>query len=116
MSYTICSPSGQWNTICDDYFDLSEAKVVCREVGYPSSIVAYHGQAFYGEGNVLILMDNAYCHRDELRLTSCYSRFGNHDCTHVEDVGVSCGGFEEGEVRLVGSADVGARRVEIYHR
>jgi deleted-in-malignant-brain-tumors protein 1 len=41
-----------WGTVCDDNFDLSAAKVICRSLGFEF----YHpvGHAYFGEGNILI--------------------------------------------------------------
>ena len=50
-------------------------------------------EAFYGEGNGSIYLDNVICLGVESSLLSCFSSpIGVHDCHHYEDAGVVCQG------------------------
>ncbi len=40
---------GQWGTVCDDGWELAEAQVVCRQLGFPGAISVTPGGQ-YGEG------------------------------------------------------------------
>ena len=85
--------SGQWGTVCDDLFDINDANVACRQLGYPRA-VRYHDEAYYGRGSGPIWLDDVACLGTETSLYNCtHAGFGNHNCGHREDVGVACLGI-----------------------
>ncbi|XP_066275078.1 uncharacterized protein [Branchiostoma lanceolatum] len=82
--------SGDWGTICDDNFDIKDANVVCRQLGYGIA-VEHRDQAFFGEGSGDTWLDELQCTGDEDTLLDCESNiWGEHNCGHSEDVGVVC--------------------------
>ena len=49
------------------------------------------GEAHYGEGSGLILLDDLGCEGDESSLEECYhAGWVNHKCSHDKDAGVKC--------------------------
>ena len=79
-----------WGTVCDDSWDLNDAKVVCRQLGFGRAIKAYISAAF-GPGDGKIWMDDARCTGSERSLTECsHNGWGVEDCDHGEDAGVLC--------------------------
>ena len=76
-----------WGTVCDDGWDLNDAQVVCRQLGYGPPIAA-RGEAYYGQGSGPIWLDNLNCNGVESTIGECsHARWGIHDC---EDAGVQC--------------------------
>ncbi|XP_068704797.1 uncharacterized protein [Montipora foliosa] len=101
--------NGQWGTICDDAWDMNDAIVICRQLGFPRASAAYRGSK-YGRGTGPIWMDDVACSGSEAHIYDCRNRgWGDHDCTHSKDASVKCPW-----IRL---ADGGAKygRVEVYH-
>ena len=80
---------GQWGTVCDDYFTITDARVVCRQLGYRAQSVK--PRAYFGRGTGPILLDNVACRGSERSIGQCPSNgWGRHNCAHSEDVGVVC--------------------------
>lgn len=82
---------GIWGTVCDDEWDIHDAHVVCRQLGFQNASVARHGAA-YGHGSDPIWLDNGLnCQGTEASLQACpHSGWGNVGCGHHEDAGVVC--------------------------
>ena len=82
--------NGTWGTVCDDGWSLTNADVVCRQLGYDGATRA-PARAIYGEGTGPIYYDDVACTGSEARLVNCsHSGFGIHNCQHSEDAGVEC--------------------------
>ena len=86
---------GQWGTICDTNWDITDANIVCRQLGYRRADEAYSGLHF-GRGSGLVLLDNAKCGGTETRIVDCnFQGWGivHKDCVnHNKDAGVLCDG------------------------
>ena len=82
--------NGQWGTVCDDNWDLSDAKVVCRQLGFSGAEAALRGGSSPA-GTGKIWLDEVRCNGNEHSLAQCvHRRWGNHNCDHSEDAGVRC--------------------------
>ena len=80
--------NGIWGTVCDYYWDLKDANVVCRQLGFAGAVAANTFEAF---GQRKIWMDNVRCTGDEISLKECGHRgWGINKCDHSEDAGVIC--------------------------
>ena len=103
---------GQWGTICDDAWDMNDANVVCRQLGFQQLAAQALSGAYHGQGSGPIWIDDVACSGSESHIYDCRHRgWGNNDCTHSRDASVQCSSV----VRLVnGGAYYG--RVEVYHR
>ena len=107
--------NGVWGTVCDDSWSSSDARVVCRQLGFLVGVsgsgmnVALKNSCsflstfiiclvtlarsggYFGQGSGPIYLDNVGCGGYESSLLSCSHRgIGVHSCGHHEDAGVVC--------------------------
>ena len=82
--------NGTWGTVCDDEWDLQDADVVCRQLGYGKAVTSPKASAF-GRGQGKIWMTNVRCTGNESSITQCaYNGSEKGICSHSNDVGVVC--------------------------
>ncbi|KAL1779678.1 galectin-3-binding protein [Sigmodon hispidus] len=81
---------GQWGTVCDNLWNLLDASVVCRALGYENATRAL-GRAAFGPGKGPVMLDEVECTGTEPSLANCSSLgWLKSRCGHEKDAGVVC--------------------------
>ncbi|XP_062913391.1 deleted in malignant brain tumors 1 protein-like [Mobula hypostoma] len=105
----------QWGTLCDEYFGLEDAAVICEQLKC-GAVNSAPRSAYFGKGNGPVWNDNYRCLGRETRLADCpVSSLGHISCSHGNDASLIC----SDEVWSVRLTDGGSRcdgRVEIYEK
>ena len=82
--------NGNWGTVCDHDWDMYNARVVCRQLGFPDAVSAPRS-AHFGAGSGQIWLDNVDCLGNESSIVNCQNRgWGVENCGHNEDASVIC--------------------------
>ena len=81
---------GEWGTITDRDWDLKDARVVCRQLGYKNGVALQENDV--PDGNGPIWLNVVSCTGNEQSVSSCTKRGCGPDdnCGHKKDVGVKC--------------------------
>ncbi|XP_067881798.1 deleted in malignant brain tumors 1 protein-like [Heterodontus francisci] len=105
--------NGTWGSVCDDSWDLADADVVCKQLGCGKALDLAL-PASCGPGSGPVWLDELKCSSNESFLWECPSAsWGNHDCSHKEDVRIMCS--EHKELRLVNGKHRCEGRVEVFY-
>ncbi|XP_022099140.1 scavenger receptor cysteine-rich domain-containing group B protein-like [Acanthaster planci] len=81
---------GNWGTICDNDWDLTDASVLCRQLGFSDAEEATTG-AHFGQGEGQVILDGVACSGSESKITDCPSFcWERTQCNHTQDAGVVC--------------------------
>ena len=86
---------GSWGTVCDNGWDLRDARVVCRMLGFDGALNA-PGSGRFGQGTGRVLLKYVNCDGTEDNLADC-SHLGIGDyssCGHARDASAIC--YSEG--------------------
>jgi len=85
--------NNQWGTVCDDFWDTTDANVACRQLGFSPTGAIPFPRAQFGEGTGPIFVENVQCIGNETCLLDCAPNaieIRVPNCTHSEDAGVRC--------------------------
>ncbi|XP_030846819.1 neurotrypsin-like [Strongylocentrotus purpuratus] len=81
---------GSWGTVCNRYWELEDANIVCRQLGFPGAIRQITNAQVFGAGSGLVHLDGVECDGYEASIMDCpRSAFGSV-CNHDQDAGVMC--------------------------
>ncbi|MBN3315363.1 DMBT1 protein, partial [Atractosteus spatula] len=107
--------NGKWGTVCDQYWDLRDASVLCRQLGCGVAVAA-PGQAWFGEREGSVWKDHFLCDGSEAHLSLCAtSALGGVLCSHRDDAGLVCSVLSAQDVRLTGGRSHCEGRVEVQY-
>ena len=82
------SVGGLWGSVCEDSWDLQDAQVVCRQLGFDGGLAAPK-QAAFGRGTAALWMSNVQCGGHESSLSDCWKSRQLY-CGESDDASVVC--------------------------
>ena len=82
---------GVWGTVCDDLWEVDDAEVVCRQLGYGRALAGPR-EAKFGRGKGHIWLDWVECDGNENSISECgHDGWGDaFGCDHGDDAGAVC--------------------------
>eukprot|EP00887_Chlorella_sp_A99_P001124 scaffold14.g1124.t1 len=119
---------GTWGAVCDDTSldSISLAKVVCRQLGFPTAAARPATSSLFGAGDVPMQLTQMECRTgEEASLSDCFYSVTNAEwpgvdqpylrCTPERSVGIICDaeGGSMSKLRLADGRDSSSGRVEV---
>lgn len=94
--FIIIHHNGSWGAVCNDHhgFDLIDAGVVCRQLGYGSADGIKHGEWEFGSNAVVLeyFYNQLECTGSESNLMECPHSGTPSECLPNLPAGVKCSG------------------------
>jgi hypothetical protein len=79
---------GIWRPVCDDTWDILDAHVICRMLGYKAALAAIKR---FNAGKVGLWMGGVECSGEEVSISECYHRgWSNRWCNGRFNAAVLC--------------------------
>ncbi|KAL1275614.1 hypothetical protein QQF64_035237 [Cirrhinus molitorella] len=78
-----------WGSVCDDQWDISDAQVVCRQLGCGAALRA-DGNSVFGAGEGVVWINKVDCRGNEIHLWDCPLSLNNTDCLRKNLVILNC--------------------------
>ena len=80
----------KWGTVCDDSFGSTDAQAACKTLGFSGGRYSHTNPGF-SLSTVPIWMDEVACASSSTNFLECSHRgWGVEDCTHAEDILLTC--------------------------
>lgn len=83
-----------WGSVCDDQWDISDAQVVCRQLGCGAALRA-DGNSVFGAGEGVVWLNKVECRGNEIHLWDCPLSLNHTDCSHKKHVRLNCADFPD---------------------
>ncbi|KAL0150665.1 hypothetical protein M9458_054023, partial [Cirrhinus mrigala] len=81
-----------WGSVCDDQWDISDAQVVCRQLGCGAALRT-DGNSTFGAGEGVVWLNRVECRGNEIHLWDCPLSLNHNDCSHKKLVRLTCEDF-----------------------
>lgn len=108
---------GTWHPYCDDGWNVSDAKVVCRELGYWTANSTLYFSSHFGGATSTVYKVDPQCSGREGNFEMCYMgiKLGTETCSSTKAIGVDCApqDLDKSELRLVDGPGPWKGRLEI---
>ena len=83
--------NGRWGSVCDNNWDIDDARVACRQLGFSDVVAALKNLSSVPDKIGPIWLDDVRCRGSESLMRECgHLGWGVHSCNHGTVAGIHC--------------------------